>query len=179
MSRKPTDWPATNRIYRGIALCLIVPKRLYCDLLWNEMVWITACRNFCAAGFHFQRCKICPLRGVLLRDNSLGSKSKRDAREVRTANQRKTEETCEEHKRSYIQGDDAWTNISGSNSSGDSMVNSYKFWQHYNFLGKYSLRYFAYRMGMVHLRIPRGIERESEAQARFDPGYPACSTWSM
>ncbi|MCD6456411.1 MAG: hypothetical protein J7K81_06450 [Methanophagales archaeon] len=24
MSRKPTDWPATNRIYRGIALCLIV-----------------------------------------------------------------------------------------------------------------------------------------------------------
>jgi len=40
---------------------------------------------------------------------SLGAISKRDAREVQTANQRNTEEAraCEEHKRCYIQGDDA------------------------------------------------------------------------
>ena len=40
MSVKPTDWPVTNRIYRGIAVCLIVLNIyvvIYCGLRWFEL----------------------------------------------------------------------------------------------------------------------------------------------
>nr|QNO53776.1 hypothetical protein JMICBFOL_00025 [Methanosarcinales archaeon ANME-1 ERB6] len=51
MSRKPTDWPATNRIYRGIAFCLIVLNvyiAIYYGMRWFGLmrVEISVPRDF-------------------------------------------------------------------------------------------------------------------------------------
>jgi hypothetical protein len=78
------------------------------------MVWITACRNFGTAGFHLSRFEIRHLRDVLLHSNWLDSVSMRDAGKLQAADQRKTEETCAEYKRSHIQTDDASQNPSKS-----------------------------------------------------------------